>query len=86
MEIVETIQVNNLPDEFTALYEHIHMVNTMTNRFVALSENSTQYTADVHYTQFNGFMVKFFATLMPWMFRKQVQKWLNQFKTFAERA
>jgi len=29
-------------------------------------------------------MIKMMAFLMPGMFKKQTQKWLNQFKEFAE--
>jgi uncharacterized membrane protein len=84
LELEETILVKNLPDEFTATYEHIHMTNTMSNRFTAPSEGKTRWEANIEYTQFNGFMPKVMAKLFPGMFKKQTQKWLDQFKTFAE--
>ena len=84
MEITETILVSNLPEEFTGRYEHIHMVNTMKNTFTALNENQTRWEADVEYTKFNGFVPKLMAFLFPGIFKKQVQKWLYQFKAFAE--
>ena len=86
MEIIETIQVNILPKEKTGLYEHKHMVNTMTTRFKELSADKTLYEAEIEYTKFIGFVPKLMAFLMPGVFKKQTQKWLNQFKTFAENA
>jgi len=85
MELIETIQVMNLPEEMTALYEHTHTVNTMTNRFTALSDASTRWTADLDYIKLNGFVIKVMAKLFPGMFKKQTQKWLDQFKAFAEK-
>ena len=86
IDLIETIRVNNLPEEFTALYEAQTMVNTMTSRFVGLENGITRYDAFVEYTRFNGFMPKLMATLMPGVFRKQTLKWLLQFRDFAERV
>lgn len=86
IELKETITVNNLPDEKTALYEHIHMSNTQTSRFKVIDANSTQYISEVEYLIFNGFMPKLMAKLFPGMFKKQSQKWMNQFKVFAEES
>jgi len=85
MELIETIQVMNLPAEMTALYEHKNMVNTMTNRFTELPGQSTRFTTDMEYFKMIGIMPKLMALLMPGMFKKQNQKWLDQFKTFAEK-
>lgn len=84
MELLETIIANNLPDENTAQYEHTHMTNIMTTRFVPLEENRTRYEVEIEYTKFNGLMPKLLAKLFPGMFIKQSQKWVNQFKDFAE--
>lgn len=85
MELIETILVNNLPHEKTGLYEHIHMTNTQTTRFEVLSNNKTKYISEVEYTKFNGFMPKLMAKIFPGMFKKQSQKWMNQFKIFVEK-
>ncbi|SRR5258706_14210976 len=84
IELTETILVNNLPAEKTGLYEHIHMVNTMSNRFTPSGENKTKYDAEIEYTKFIGFIPKMMALLMPGIFKKQVQKTLDRFKVFAE--
>lgn len=85
MELLETIRVNNLPDEKTALYEHIHMTNTQTTRFRSLSGNKTEYISEVEYLKFNGLAPKIMARFFPGMFKKQSQKWMDQFKVFAEK-
>ncbi len=84
MELIETIISNNLPDEKKALYVHKHMTNTQTTRFQELSPNQTRYISEVEYTKFNGFMPNLMARLFPGVFKKQSQKWMNQFKAFAE--
>ncbi len=86
MELTETVLSNNLPQEKKALYEHIHMINTQTTKFEPISENKTRYISEVEYTKFNGFMPNLMARLFPGMFRKQSQKWMNQFKAFAENS
>ena len=84
IELIETIISNNLPDEIVAIYEHIHMVNTQTSRFKKLGDNLTEYSSEVVYTKFNGLMIKLIAKLFPSKFKAQSQKWMDQFKAFAE--
>lgn len=85
MELIETVTVKNFPDEFSGTYVHKHMTNSMVNKFTWLGTNKTRWTAEIEYTQLNGFMIKMMAFLMPGMFKKQTQKWLEQFKAFAEK-
>jgi len=42
------------------------------------------YKVEIEYTRFNGIMPKIMAFLMPGVFKKQTQKWLDQFKMFTE--
>ena len=86
MELIETIIKSDLPKVKTALYEHIHMTNTQTTRFEPINENKTRYISEVEYTKFNGFMIKMMAKLFPNKFKEQSQKWMNQFKEFAEKS
>lgn len=85
IELIETIITHNLPSEKKALYEHKHMTNTQTSRFKSLEENKTEYISEVEYTNFNGLMIKMMAKLFPEKFKEQSQKWMNQFKEFAEK-
>lgn len=84
MELIETIQVNKLPEEFSGLYEAKEMVNTMTSRFTSLGGNKTRYESEIEYISFHGFIPKMMAFLMPGLFKKQVQKWMDQFRDFVE--
>ena len=84
IELLETILVSNLPHEKTALYEHKHMANTQTTRFIAIDTYKTQYISEVEYTKFNGLFIKVIAKLFPKKFKAQSEKWMLQFKTFAE--
>ncbi|GAB5399676.1 MAG: hypothetical protein Aureis2KO_12610 [Aureisphaera sp.] len=84
MELTETILENDLPHSFVGHYHHKHMDNTMRCEFTPLSESSTRYVSEIEYTAFRGFMPKLIAKLFPGMFKKQVQKWLDNFKVFAE--
>jgi len=84
MELTETVTDNSLPDMFVGHYHHKHMDNTMTCKFISIDKNQTRYESDIEYTVFRGFLPKVMAKLFPGMFKKQVQKWLNNFKSFAE--
>ncbi len=85
MELIETIEVNNLPTEHKVYVEHQHMCNYMSTSFESITDQETLYSSTVEYTQFNGFLPKLMAKLFPSMFKKQVQKWLDLFKAFAEK-
>jgi len=84
MELIETIITNDLPNEKKALYEHIHMTNTQTTKFESVSEGRTLYISEVEYTKFIGLIPNLMAIFFPGVFKKQSQKWMNQFKMFAE--
>lgn len=84
MELEETVLINNLPDEFRGRYHHKHMDNTMLVSFTDLGNEQTEYYTEVHYTAFRGLMPRMMAFLFPGAFKKQVQKWLDNFKVFAE--
>lgn len=86
IELTETIITYNLPKEKKALYEHKHMSNTQTSNFESIDVHKTRYTSEVEYTQFNGFMIKLMAILFPGKFKAQSEKWMQQFKAFAEKT
>lgn len=85
MELTETITNNNLPDSFSGQYHHKSTDNTMFVKFKALDEQTTLYEVDIEYTAFRGFLIKLITIIYPSMFRKQVDKWLVNFKTFVEK-
>ena len=83
MEMIETITVANLPEEFSGTYEAKGVMNVVKNHFRKVSDSKTKYVAE-HEFQFKGFM-KVIAFLMPRVFKKQSMKFLNDFTKFAER-
>lgn len=86
MELTETIQINKLPDVFMAQYHHKFTDNTMKSVFTDLGDTKTRYDAEIHYTAFRGIIVKVMVFIAPGFFKKQVQKWLQNFKIFIEKT
>jgi ligand-binding SRPBCC domain-containing protein len=84
MVLTETILSNDLPNSFYANYHHKHTDNTMRSTFKSIDENTTQFNSEVEYTAFRGIIIKVMARLFPGFFKKQVQRWLENLKTFAE--
>jgi len=82
MEMIETVTVRNLPEEFTGTYESKSGINIVTNRFFPISDTTTRYVNEQEF-QFGGLM-KFIAPLMIGLFKKQSMKYLVAFKKFAE--
>lgn len=82
IEMVETVTVRNLPDEFSGTYEANGVFNIVGNKFKALSDTQTEYISEQEF-QFKGFM-KIIAFLMPGAFKKQSMKYLEDFKKFVE--
>lgn len=84
LTLYETVISNQLPDSFLAEYECDPTHNSMLSTFEALDANTTKYTSEVEYIRFTGLMLQVMKALFPSMFKKQVKKWLDQFKSFAE--
>jgi uncharacterized membrane protein len=84
IEMIETINVRNLPHEFSGTYEAKGVYNVVTNRFLPLPDDKTKYITEQEF-QFNGFM-KIIGWLMPGAFKKQSLKYGNDFKNFVERS
>lgn len=85
MILHETVLENDLPSSFRGRYVHEKMTNTMSNRFETLRENQTRWIAELHYEKFNGLMMKVMSKLFAGKFKSQTQKWMDQFKEFAEK-
>lgn len=84
MVLIETILDNDLPHSIKGNYSHSSTENTMLNTFTAIDAKTTKYQADIEYTRFTGFVVKAMKLILPGIFKKQVQKWMDNFKQFAE--
>lgn len=81
IEMIETMESYNLPDEMVAIYEADKVWNRNVNRFIDLGDK-TRWEADCEF-QCGGF-VKLLSIVMPGMFRKQTNKMMSDFKRFAE--
>lgn len=82
IEMIETITVRNLPEEFSGVYEAPGVYNMVTNRFRKVDDNKTLYISEQEF-QFKGFM-KLIGLLMPGAFKKQSAKFQKDFKRFVE--
>ena len=82
LEIIETVIVRNLPDEFTGSYEIKGIFNIVRNQFVMLGPNKTRHVT-YHEFKFKGLM-NIIAPFMKGSLHKQSFKILQDFKKFAE--
>lgn len=83
MEMIETVTVRNLPEEFSGTYEMEGTLNTIKNKFIPISDTKTRYVTENEF-QFDNLMMKILGFLMPGMFKKQSMKYLESFRKFAE--
>ena len=81
VEMIETITVRNLPDEFSGTYQAKGVDNWVSNRFIDEGEK-TRWLSESEF-KFSGVM-RFLAVLMGGSFRKQTLDFMNSFKKFAE--
>lgn len=84
VSLVETIIKRDVPNAFHGSYEGSWGKNLMYNYFDEMSDKETRWRSELDYIEMNGIMMKIMRTLMPSMFQKQTQKWMDQFKAFAE--
>lgn len=83
MVLTETITKNNFPEEFHANYDTKGVHNVQRNYFHEIEGNKTKWVSESEF-EFGGFGMKLMSWLMPGAFKKQSQKYLNDFKNFAE--
>ena len=84
IEMVETITVKNLPDEFSGIYEAKGVWNEVKNFFYEVDENTTKWVSENEF-RCSGFM-KIIAFFMPGSFKKETMKYLEYFKEFSEKS
>ena len=85
VEMIETVTVRNLPDEFSGTYEAQGVHNVVKNYFYESGPNQTRWVAD-NIFEFNSLMMKVMGFLMPGSFKKQSRQFMQDFKSFAERS
>lgn len=80
--LIETIRSNNLPEEFTAVYEASNVYNLCANHFHEVGENQTRWVMENEF-KFGGWM-RIMAFFMRGAFPKRTQKDMEAFKKAAE--
>ena len=80
-ELTETIESRNLPDEFIAIYETKGVWNRHENYFHEMGDQ-TRYVTDTEF-KCKGF-VRLMTIVVPFMFKRETLKQMNEFKKFAE--
>lgn len=84
VEMIETIKKRNFPHEFSAIYEAKGVWNEVNNFFYERENGQTKWVT-INDFRFSGFM-KIIAFFMPGAFKKQSLKYMEDFKTFAEKS
>jgi predicted secreted protein len=80
--MIETILVRNLPDEFTGTYDARNVHNVVRNLFYEDGPNRTRFVSENEFV-FSGIM-KVVALFFGSSFRKTSDKYMQDFKKFAE--
>ncbi len=81
-DMIETIIKKNLPEEMHTTYDTKGVHNVQKNYFKE-ENGKTRWISESEF-QFSGLGMKIMAFMMPGAFKKQSQKYLEDFKAFAE--
>lgn len=82
MEMIETILVYNLPDEYSCTYEANGVLNINKNFFYAVG-NETRWVTETEFL-FTSLPMKLMGMFLPFMFRSQTKQMMQNFKKFVE--
>lgn len=85
VEMVETLEVYNLPEEFTATFEAPGMKMWVQSRFEAVGEQQTRWISN-NDGSVSGVMMSLVRLLMPGCFKKESMRFMRHFKDFAEQG
>lgn len=85
MVLTETIKKNQFPSEFHATYDAKGVHNIQQNFFYDYEDNKTRWVSKAEF-QFESFGMKLMGILMPGAFKKQSEKYMIDFKNFAEKG
>jgi uncharacterized membrane protein len=82
VEMVETVEKRNLPDEFSGTYEADGVWNWVSNRFYEEGQDKTRWEIETEF-KFSGLM-RILSFFMRGSFPKQTLETMEHFKRFAE--
>ena len=83
MVMIETVTVRDLPNRFAGTYTMDGVWNTVDNRFTEVNDEQTRWDAAVEF-RFTNPVLTLLGWVIPGMFKNQTQKFMKQFKDFAE--
>ena len=83
IQMVETVTKRDLPNTFSVTYATPKVLNVIDSHFEDLGNGTTKYLTDNEF-QLSGSM-KIFGWIMPGAFKKQTQKYMDDFRDFVER-
>ena len=83
VERIETITLRELPHTFEGTYETDGVFNVVKNRFHEISPEQTRWESENEF-RFTSMFMKLMGVAMKGAFPKQSQKYLADFKAFAE--
>jgi hypothetical protein len=83
LDMVETIAAKQYPQMQQSIYESDGVINTVTNTFESINENSTKYTSSSR-IEFTNVMMQMMSLMVGSMFESQSKKYLKGFKEFCE--
>lgn len=84
IEMIETVTKREFPEHFSATYEAKNVFNRIDSHFEDLGDGRTRYST-LNEFKMSGMMTAF-GWLMPGAFKKQSQKYLDDFKAFVEKT
>jgi carbon monoxide dehydrogenase subunit G len=84
IEMIETIVMRNLPDEFSGTYETAGMWNKVENFFSEISPTKTKWKS-INEFRASG-VTKLIVWFMPGAFKKQTLQYMHLFKKFCENS
>ena len=83
MKMMETITDNGLPHHFHGHYEMPGIRNIQRNFFDDLGHGRTLWRSETEF-QFDSFAMRLMGKLMPGMFKKTSQRFMDDFKDWIE--
>jgi uncharacterized protein YndB with AHSA1/START domain len=84
IEMIETVEARDLPNEFTGVYELPGVWNRVSNRFFDEGEK-TRWVVETEF-RFANPLMRMLSFLTAGGFRKQSLELMENFKRFAEKA
>ena len=84
LELIETILIRNLPEEFSGTYETKGIINKVINYFYEDGPQRTRWVSENNF-QFSGLM-NLMSIFIRSAFPKQTHAQMENFKSFAENS